>query len=128
LKSGVPSGESAGNGPSIGRGTSGAQHPGEEHARHWADIRMNPEFAVELLKTTMFQAVTLIAPILLTAMIIGLAISLFQAVTTISEQTLTFAPKALGIVALLVLLLPWMLRTTIEFTTVVIEKMPQMVR
>jgi flagellar biosynthetic protein FliQ len=89
---------------------------------------MNPEFAIELLKTTMFQAVTLAAPILLTTMVIGLAISLFQAVTTIHEQTLTFAPKALGIVVLLVLILPWMLRSTIEFTTMVIEKIPQMVR
>jgi len=87
---------------------------------------MNPEFAVELLKTTMFQAVALAAPILLTAMIVGLAISLFQAVTTIHEQTLTFVPKALGIVALLVVLLPWMMRSVIEFTQFVIEKMPQM--
>ena len=89
---------------------------------------MTPEFAVELLKQTMFQAVTLAAPILLAAMIIGLAISLFQAVTTIHEQTLTFVPKALGLVALLVLLLPWMLRTVIQFTTVVIEKLPEMVK
>lgn len=88
---------------------------------------MNPEFAVELLKTTMFQAVSLAAPILLTAMVIGLAVSLFQAVTTIHEQTLSFVPKALGIVGLLVVLLPWMLRTVLEFTTLVIEKMPQMV-
>jgi len=58
----------------------------------------------------------------------GLAISLFQAVTSISEQTLTFAPKALGIVAVLVLLLPWMLRSIIEFTTFVIQKIPQMVQ
>jgi flagellar biosynthetic protein FliQ len=89
---------------------------------------MNPEFAVELLKTLMFQAVSLAAPVLLTAMVIGLAISLFQAVTSISEQTLTFAPKALGIVAVLVLLLPWMLRSIIEFTTFVIQKIPQMVQ
>jgi flagellar biosynthetic protein FliQ len=89
---------------------------------------MNPEFAVELLKTMMFQALALAAPILLTAMAIGLAISLFQAVTSIHEASLTFAPKALGIVALLVLILPWMLRTAVEFTTLVIEKMPQMVR
>jgi flagellar biosynthetic protein FliQ len=87
---------------------------------------MNPEFAVELLKTMMFQAVSLAAPILVTAMVIGLAISLFQAVTTIHEQTLTFAPKAIGIVALLVVLLPWMLRTAVEFTALVIQKMPQM--
>jgi flagellar biosynthetic protein FliQ len=87
---------------------------------------MNPEFAVELVKTMMFQAVALAAPILVTAMIVGLAISLFQAVTTIHEQTLTFVPKALAIVGIIVLLLPWILRSLIEFTTAVIEKMPQM--
>lgn len=89
---------------------------------------MNPEFAVEMLKTTMFQAVSLAAPVLLTAMVIGLMVSLFQAVTSIHEQTLAFVPKALGIVGLLVVLLPWMLRSTIEFTTLMIEKMPQMVK
>ena len=88
---------------------------------------MNPEFAAALLKTMMFEAVTLAAPILLTGMLIGLGISLFQAVTSVSEQTLTFVPKALGVVALLVILLPWMLRSLIAFTTAIIEKMPQMV-
>ncbi len=88
---------------------------------------MNPEFATELIKTMMFQAVALASPILVTAMAVGLGISLFQAVTTIHEQTLTFVPKALAIVGVLVVLLPWMLRTVIEFTTAVIEKMPQMV-
>lgn len=87
---------------------------------------MNPEFAVELVKTMMFQAVALAAPILITAMAVGLAISLFQAVTTVHEQTLTFVPKALAIVGILVLLLPWILRSLIEFTTSVIEKIPQM--
>src|SRR6185295_9754683 len=87
---------------------------------------MNPEFAIELLKSTMLQAVSLAAPVLLAAMVIGLAISLFQAVTSIHEQTLTFVPKALAVVAVLVLLLPWMLRSLIEFTTAIIEKMPQM--
>ena len=88
---------------------------------------MTPEYAVELLKNLLFQGVTLAAPILLTAMVIGLGISLFQAVTTIQEQTLSFVPKALGIVALLVILMPWMLRTLMEFTIGTIEKMPQMV-
>ena len=88
---------------------------------------MNPEFAIELVKTMMFQAVALAAPILLTAMVVGLAISLFQAVTTIHEQTLTFVPKALAVVGILVLLLPWVVRSLIEFTTAVLEKLPQMV-
>jgi len=89
---------------------------------------MNPEFATEILKNLMFQAVTLAAPILLTALVLGLAISIFQSVTSIQEQTLTFVPKALGIVTLLVILMPWMLRTIMEFTTAVIEKIPQMVQ
>jgi flagellar biosynthesis protein FliQ len=89
---------------------------------------MNPEFAVELLKQMIFQSLAIAAPFLVAAMVIGLAISLFQAVTTIHEQTLTFVPKALGIVGLLLLLLPWMVRTLVEFTTAVIEKMPQMVQ
>lgn len=89
---------------------------------------MNPEFSVELIKNMMMQAVAIAAPILLTVMVIGLAISLFQAVTSIHEQTLTFVPKALGVVALLIILLPWILRSLIEFARAVVEKIPQMVQ
>ena len=85
---------------------------------------MNPEFAIELLKTMIFQALTIAAPILLTAMVVGLAISLFQAVTTIHEQTLAFVPKALAVIGILLLLLPWIVRSLIDFTTAVILKMP----
>jgi flagellar biosynthesis protein FliQ len=89
---------------------------------------MNPAYATDLLKTLMTCAVTLAAPVLITAMIIGLAVSLFQSVTSIQEQTLTFVPKVLGIVALLILLMPWMLRTLVEFTAGMIGRMPQMVQ
>ena len=89
---------------------------------------MNAAYATDLLKTLMISAVTLAAPILLTAMIIGLAVSLFQSVTSIQEQTLTFVPKALAIVALLILLMPWMLRTLVEFAAGMIGRMPQMVQ
>ncbi len=87
---------------------------------------MTPEFAVELLKTMMLQAVSLATPFLLVAMIIGLLISLFQAVTSIHEQTLTFVPKALGIVGALLLLMPWLVRSLVEFTAAIFEKIPQM--
>jgi flagellar biosynthesis protein FliQ len=89
---------------------------------------MNAAFAADLLKLLMTNAVTLAAPILITAMVIGLAVSLFQSVTSIQEQTLTFVPKALAIVALLIILMPWMLRTLVEFTAGMIGKMPQMVQ
>ena len=89
---------------------------------------MNPEFAVEMVKAMIFQALTLAAPILVTALVIGLGVSLFQAVTSIHEQTLSFVPKVLGIVVILVITLPWMARSAVEFTTMMIERMPQMVR
>jgi len=89
---------------------------------------MNPEFAIELIKTMIYQALAIAAPILGVAMIVGLAISLFQAVTTINEQTLTFVPKALAVVGVLLLLLPWIVRSLVEFTTAVIQKMPHMVQ
>ena len=88
---------------------------------------MTPEFAIELIKVMMLQAVALAAPILLTAMTVGLGVSLFQAVTSINEQTLSFVPKALGIVGLLIVLMPWMLRSVMQFTTAIVEKIPQMV-
>jgi flagellar biosynthetic protein FliQ len=89
---------------------------------------MTPEFAVELVKNLMFQAIALAAPILIVAMVIGLGVSLFQAVTSIHEQTLSFVPKALGIVGVTILLLPWLLRTSIEFATSVLQRIPEMVR
>ncbi|HEV2691642.1 MAG TPA: flagellar biosynthesis protein FliQ [Verrucomicrobiae bacterium] len=89
---------------------------------------MNPEFAIDLLKSMITLALTIAAPILITAMIIGLAVSLFQAVTTIHEQTLAFVPKALAVIGIMLLLLPWIVRTLMEFTTAVIMKMPQMVQ
>jgi len=89
---------------------------------------MTTEFAIELLKAMIYQALAISTPILIAAMIVGLAVSLFQAVTTISEQTLTFVPKTLAVTGVLLLLLPWIMRSLIEFTTAVIQKMPQMVQ
>ena len=87
---------------------------------------MNPEFAVELLKTVIFEAILLAAPFLGMAMLAGLVISLFQAVTSINEQTLSFVPKALCVLGVLLLLLPWLIRQLVGFTAGIIEKIPQM--
>ena len=89
---------------------------------------MNAEFAIQLLKALMFQALAVATPFLLAAMSVGLLVSLFQAVTTIHEQTLTFVPKALAVVAALLILLPWLVRTLVEFATAVIGRIPQMVQ
>jgi flagellar biosynthetic protein FliQ len=88
---------------------------------------MTPEFAIEIIKAMILQAAALAAPVLITAMVIGLAVSLFQAVSSIQEQTLSFVPKLVGIAVLIIISLPWLLRTTIEFTTAMFQKIPQMV-
>ncbi len=89
---------------------------------------MTPEFAIEIIKAMIMQATALAAPVLVTAMAVGLAISLFQAVSSIQEQTLSFVPKLVAIAALIIISLPWLLRTTIEFTTAMFQKIPQMVQ
>ena len=88
---------------------------------------MTPEYAIDILKNLMILAGTIAAPVLLTGMAIGLCISVFQTVTSIQEQTLTFVPKTIGVCAILILLLPWMVRSLIEFTIILFQQMPQMV-
>jgi flagellar biosynthesis protein FliQ len=89
---------------------------------------MSPEFAVEVVQAMIYQALAIATPILLTAMGIGLAVSLFQAVTSIHEQTLSFVPKVAGIAGIIILLLPWLLRNLMQFTTLLIQKLPDMAR
>ncbi|MBM3879954.1 MAG: flagellar biosynthetic protein FliQ [Verrucomicrobia bacterium] len=89
---------------------------------------MNAEFAIEMLKGLMLQSVTMVAPILLTGMMVGLSVALFQAVTSIHEQTLTFVPKALGVAAIMVVLMPWFVRSLSDYTIAIIERMPHMVK
>ncbi len=89
---------------------------------------MNAELAIELIKNMIFLAIKLAAPLLIVGMIVGLAISLFQTVTSIQEQTLSFVPKALAIISVLIVALPWMLRMLMEYALELIQKMPDMAR
>lgn len=88
---------------------------------------MTPEMAIELIKSMILLAVTLAAPLLLAGMVVGLGVSLFQTVTSIQEQTLAFVPKALTVLGVLIVALPWMLRKISEFAIQLMQKMPDMV-
>ena len=88
---------------------------------------MSPDYVVELMKGLMANIMILAAPLLLTGMTVGLLVSLFQAVTSLQEQTLTFVPKALAVSALLFFIMPWMVRTLMDYTTGIFEKIPSMV-
>ena len=79
------------------------------------------------MKGLMAHIMMLATPLLLTGMTVGLLVSLFQAVTSLQEQTLTFVPKALAVSALLFFIMPWMVRTLMDYTTGIFEKIPSMV-
>ena len=65
----------------------------------------------------LYTIVITAAPVLLVSLVIGLLVSIFQAVTSIQEQTLTFVPKVLGIFLALILLGHWMLNNMIDYMT-----------
>lgn len=75
-----------------------------------------PEYFVAVAKQALFLALILTGPPVLTAMLVGLTISILQATTQIQEQTLTFVPKLFAIVATLALSGAWMLAQLIAFT------------
>jgi flagellar biosynthesis protein FliQ len=75
---------------------------------------------------TMFVALKLSAPILLTALVLGFAISLFQAMTQIQEFTLAFVPKVVGVGVALIISGNWMLHTLIDFTQDLFDRIPML--
>ena len=78
---------------------------------------MSIDTVVEITRTTLYTIILTSAPMLLISLVIGLAISIFQTVTSIQEQTLTFVPKLIGIFVMLMILGHWMLNNMTEFMT-----------
>jgi flagellar biosynthetic protein FliQ len=88
---------------------------------------MNILQAVEMLRQLILTSLLVVGPILFTGMAIGIAISLFQSVTSIQEPTLSFVPKLLGIGLVMVITAPWVLRNLMQFTISFISRLPEMV-
>ena len=78
---------------------------------------MTVDSVVEITRTTLYTIILTSAPMLLISLVIGLAISIFQTVTSIQEQTLTFVPKLIGIFVMLMILGHWMLNNMTGFMT-----------
>ena len=77
---------------------------------------MTIDIVTEITRTTLYTIITTAAPLLLVSLIVGLIISVFQTITSIQEQTLTFVPKLLGIFTILMLLGHWLANQLIAFT------------
>jgi flagellar biosynthesis protein FliQ len=89
---------------------------------------MENEFVVEVVSQAIRVTLMLAAPMLMGALVVGVLVSIFQAVTQINEQTLSFIPKILVIIAALVIFSPWMMETMVTFTRELIISIPELIR
>jgi flagellar biosynthetic protein FliQ len=88
---------------------------------------MSPEYAIDIGQRVIETTLLLSAPILVMSLVVGLLVSLMQAVTQINEATLTFLPKIVVVAIALVIFMPWMLTTLITFTTEMLTSFPNAV-
>ena len=87
---------------------------------------MNTDAVMDVAINSMSVAIMIAAPILLVSIVVGLAVSIFQATTHIQEQTLTFVPKVLSIVGIILIFGPWMLSVLTNFITELFTNMNTM--
>lgn len=78
---------------------------------------MTTDAVVEIASEALFLIIKVSLPVLLVSLIVGLLISIFQAVTSIQEQTLTFVPKIICVFLALIVFGQWMLTSMVEYTT-----------
>ncbi len=78
---------------------------------------MSPETFLSLFRETLITTLLVAAPMLLSGLLVGLLVSIFQAVTSIHEMTLTFIPKILTVAVALIIFLPWMVAKLLDFTS-----------
>lgn len=87
---------------------------------------MTPEFVLDIGREAMYLTMLLAAPLLLSALTVGLLVGVFQAATQIQEMTLSFIPKLAVLVFALLTAGPWMLRMLTEFTIRLYSGIPGM--
>lgn len=88
---------------------------------------MTPALAIELIRHAVVLSLIVAGPLLLTALIVGVTVSLVQAITQLQEQTLTFIPKLLAVGLVLVVSLPWLMIKLTEFLVSVLRSLPTLV-
>ena len=86
---------------------------------------MTAEMIIGLAKNAMETTLLISAPLLLSGLVIGLLVSIFQAVTQIQEMTLTFIPKIVAVFLALLIFFPWMLEIMTAFTTNMFNKISE---
>jgi len=81
--------------------------------------------AIAIGRELMMLSLLLSAPVVIVSLIVGLSISIAQTITSVQEQTLTFAPRIVAVVGIVIFLTPWYLSTLSTFTVRMIERMAE---
>ncbi len=87
---------------------------------------MTPDFVTYISRETLITVLYIASPLLGTTLLVGLAVGIFQAVTSINEMTLTFIPKMAVVAIMLIILTPWFLDVLIRFTQEIMYQIPFM--
>jgi flagellar biosynthetic protein FliQ len=88
---------------------------------------MSGPLAVDLIRHAIMLSLMVAGPLLLTAMLVGILVSLVQAVTQLQEQSLTFIPKLASIALVFVIMLPWALSQLVEYLSGILRSLPTLV-
>jgi flagellar biosynthetic protein FliQ len=89
---------------------------------------MSVDFIVGIMAETIRVALMIAAPVLLVGLVVGVVISLFQAVTQVQEMTLVFVPKIVACLVVLVAALPWMINLLVSFTHQLFSNIPNYIK
>jgi len=89
---------------------------------------LSEELVLEIFRNSLKMGMLIMSPLLLAAMIVGLLVSIFQSATQIHEITLTFVPKILAVVLVLIFLFPWMLNHIMTYTITLFSNFSTYVR
>jgi flagellar biosynthetic protein FliQ len=87
---------------------------------------MTDQMVMSIVRDAFYYVILICGPLLLVSLVVGLIISIFQAATTISEQTLTFVPKLIAVFVVTILLLPFMIGTLKTFAVEMFSMIAQM--
>lgn len=88
---------------------------------------MSHALVVDLARNAIMTAMLLAGPMLILALIVGLVVSVIQAVTQIQEQTLSFVPKLFAVGAAFLIALPWMMQVMVKYTTELFRSFPVLI-
>ena len=89
---------------------------------------MSQQLAIDIGREMLMIVILLSAPLLGASLIMGIIVSIFQAVTQIHEMTLTFIPKIAAVTIVLIILMPWMLNIIVDFTVRLLANLPNYAR